>query len=169
MSEQGGAEPDDSSDDDSPQLRKMQRMVDLAVERTNLAHERTRMAADRSEFSANRSYMAAERTLSVWVRTALALVTLGIAIDRFGLYLLEVPGHPHAGESDMLSAWGGAGLVAFGVLMAITTGIRFLVYVRAYRRFHTVPTRHGPYLAPSFAGLTALFGTGVLILLLVVG
>jgi hypothetical protein len=44
-----------------------------------------------------------------------------------------------------------------------------LVYVGAYRRTHTEPTRHGPFLAPIFALLSALFGIGVLILLLVVG
>jgi uncharacterized membrane protein YidH (DUF202 family) len=169
VSEQDGSGQDESSDGESPQIRMMQRMVELSAERSRLAEHRTSMAAQRSELSAGRSYMAAERTLSVWVRTALALITLGIAIDRFGLFLRKVPGQPHVAGSDTASTWGGTGLVAFGVLMAIATGLRFLRYVVAYRRTHEEPSRHGPFLAPTFALLTALFGIGVLVLLLAVG
>lgn len=163
------------------QLEAMQRMVDLAVQRTNLAAERTRMSAersrmsadrsrmsaDRSEMSAERSYLAAERTLSVWVRTSLALMVFGIAIDRFGLLLLRVPDDQAGVESTEVSTWGGAALIALGVLMALVTGLRFRTYAIAYRRNHEVPVRHGPFLAPTFAVLVALFGIGLLVLLLV--
>lgn len=160
---------------ESEQLELMQRMVDLSIERTQLAvkrtemsAERSRMSAERSEMSAQRSYMNAERTLSVWVRTALALMVFGIAIDRFGLLLHELP-PPHGRFSpNTLSTWGGAALVVFGVLMSLTTGARFLAYVAAYRRNHRIPVFHGPFLAPVFALLVALFGIALLLLLLVV-
>lgn len=137
---------------DSQQLAMMQQLVD--------------MSADRSQMSAERSYMNAERTLSVWVRTALALMVFGVAIDRFGLLLRRMPGTGGRLKPDMLSTWGGTGLVAFGVIMALTTGIRFLAYARDYRRNHDVPTHHGPFLAPFFALCVAVFGIALLLLLL---
>jgi putative membrane protein len=165
--QQGRQGPGEPGQDEPQQLVLMRRMVDLAVERTRLAHERTRMSAERSEMSAGRSYMNAERTLSVWVRTALAVMVVGIAIDRFGLLLLQHPGHQEVAGPDTASAWTGAGLVALGVLMAAVTGVRFRRYAAAYRRTHTVPEHHGPFMAPAFALLVVLFGIVLLILLLV--
>lgn len=157
------------------QLAAMQRMVDLAVERTNLAVERTKMSAERSEMSADRSrmsaersYLSAERTLSVWIRTALALMVFGIAIDRFGLLLLRVPQLRGGGlDTTVVSGWAGEALIAFGVLVVVVAAIRFLAYAATYRGTHEIPAHHGPYLAPTFAGLVALFGTGLFVLLLV--
>lgn len=140
----------------------------MADERTVMASERTTMAADRSEMSAERSYMAAERTLSVWVRTALSLMVFGIAIDRFGLLLRKapLPGTDQRLDPEAVSVWGGAGLVAFGVVMVLTTGVRFWLYVIQYRRHHQPPDRHGPFLAPVFAFLVAIFGIGLLMLMM---
>ncbi|MGA7964543.1 MAG: DUF202 domain-containing protein [Gammaproteobacteria bacterium] len=125
-----------------------------------------KMSADRSEMSAARNYMNAERTLSVWVRTALALMVFGIAMDRFGLLLHRLPNASNHLNPNRLSTWGGAVLVALGVIVAVTTGIRFLTYAVAYRRNHQVPVHHGPFLGPFFALSTALFGLALLILLL---
>jgi putative membrane protein len=135
----------------------MQRMVDLSVQRTTLAAQRT-------EMSAERSYMNAERTLSVWIRTALAVMVVGIAVDRFGLFLLQNHGAPgrNGRASDLL----GAGLVALGVLIAVVPSVRFGRYASVYRRSHAVPHHHGPFMAPAFAALVALFGVILLVLLL---
>lgn len=170
---------DEPGPDESEQLRLMQRLVELSVERTRLAAkrnemsadrsrmsaDRSRMSAQRSEMSAERTYLNAERTLSVWIRTALAVMVVGIAVDRFGLVLLEQPttAHPH----DTSSTWVGAALVALGVLMAVLTGARFGRYAATYRRTHTVPDHHGPFLAPMFAALVAGFGVALFVLLLV--
>ena len=124
------------------------------------------MSAVRSQMSAERNYMNAERTLSVWVRTALALMVFGIAMDRFGLLLHRLPSVGGALHPNRLSTWGGAALVTFGVIVAVTTGIRFLAYVVAYRRNYEVPTHHGPFLGPFFALCTAIFGIALLVLLL---
>jgi len=135
------------ADDETPtQLDYMQRLVEMSAERTAL--------------SAERSWQNAERTLSVWVRTALALMVFGIAIDRFGLLLREMPARTHAPAvyADGLSRWVGAALVAFGLLMACVTAARFLAYARDYRRRYEPPRKHGAVVAPAFAFLVAGFG-----------
>ena len=118
------------------------------------------------EMSSERSYMNAERTLAVWIRTALALMIFGIAIDRFGLLLRQMPlpqTHDHV-STHGLSSWGGGALIALGVVMALTTGTRFLAFAVAHRRIHRLPSYHGPYLGPTFALLVALFGVALLVI-----
>lgn len=129
------------------QIILMKRLVELSL--------------DRSQMSAERSYMNGERTLAVWIRTALALMIFGIAVDRFSL-LLQGRGHFDANE---LSSWGGGALIALGVLMAVSSGARFVAFSLAYRRMHRLPPHHGPYLGPVFAALVALFGIGLLVIL----
>ncbi|MGH8307354.1 MAG: YidH family protein [Gammaproteobacteria bacterium] len=120
------------------------------------------------QLSAERTYMNTERTLSVWIRTALGLMIFGIAIDRFGLLLHGLPWLPHAHIHRLTtSAWGGAILVALGVLMALTMDVRFLAYASIYRRSHEWPVKHGPYLAATFAALVAIFGIALLIIMVV--
>lgn len=108
--------------------------------------------------------MNAERTLSVWIRTALAVMVLGIGIDRFKLMLLHQAAQ--GAGLDRASGWVGAALVAFGILIALVTGIRFRLYVATYRRAHSQPWYHSPVVALGFALITALFGLVLLILLL---
>lgn len=153
---------------DPEQIALMKRVVELAEQQTALAATRTQQSAERSEMSAERSYMNAERTLSVWTRTALSLMVFGIAVDRFGLLLRHEP-WPHPGSPMLpspLSTLGGVILIALGVLMSLSTGVRYLVYARAWLREHSAP-HHGPYLAFTFAVLVALFGIALLIVLLV--
>ncbi|MGH8337386.1 MAG: YidH family protein [Gammaproteobacteria bacterium] len=120
------------------------------------------------QLSAERTYMNTERTLSVWIRTALGLMIFGIAIDRFGLLLHGLPWLPHGHLHRLTaSAWGGALLVALGVLMVLAMDIRFLAYASIYRRSHEWPVKHGPYLAATFASLVAVFGIILLIIMLV--
>ncbi|MGH8274935.1 MAG: YidH family protein [Gammaproteobacteria bacterium] len=142
------------------QIKLMKRLVEMSGERTKLS-------AERNEQSAERCYQNTERTLSSWTRTALELMVFGIAIDRFGLLLRKAPQHYFYGHlsADRLSHWGGAALVALGVLMSVTTGIRFLAYALGYRRAHGMPDYHGPYLAPGFTFLVAIFGIILLIVL----
>ena len=119
------------------------------------------LALDQTQMSAERTYMNGERTLAVWVRTALALMIFGLAVDRFSL-VLESHGNfnPHR-----LSRWGGGALILLGVAMAVICGARFLSFSLAYQRMHRLPARHGPYLGPVFAGLVALFGIALLVIL----
>ena len=65
-------------------------------------------------------HLANERTVLAWIRTAIAVMTLGIAINRFSLFLLEfsrtVPGgrtvNIHAEEA-------GTGIVGLGVVLIL--------------------------------------------------
>jgi uncharacterized membrane protein YidH (DUF202 family) len=180
---------------DDPQLALHQRLVDLSIERTRMSADRSRMSADRSRMSADRSrlsadrsrmsadrsrmsadrsvmsaqrsYMNVERTLSVWVRTALAVMVAGLAVDRFGLVLLEQPGH--GTSRDTASHLVGVALVAFGALIAVLTGARHARYAAGYRHRFPFPRRHGPALTFAFALLVALFGVVLVLLLLVAG
>lgn len=129
--------------------------------------EQIRLMKRLIEMSAERSYMNGERTLSVWIRTALELMIFGIAIDRFGLMLRQMPSlqsHRSLSPHD-LSTWGGGALIALGVVMALSTGTRFLVFAISHRRVHRLPAHHGPYLGPIFAALVALFGIALLFIL----
>jgi hypothetical protein len=50
--------------------------------------------------------------------------------------------------------------------MALTTGLRFFAYARAWRRQHRPPPFHGPYLASFFAVMVAIFGIVLLAIML---
>ena len=77
-------------------------------------------------------HLANERTILAWVRTAIAVMTLGIAINRFSLFLVEfarmVPGgrvaNVHAEEA-------GIGLVIVGVLVMLGGIWHYLDVARA--------------------------------------
>lgn len=142
----------------------------MSAERSTMSADRSKFSLDRSEMSEHRSYLNAERTLSVWIRTALALMVFGIAVDRFALLLSDHPWQPSSGPlpPHVLSTLGGAALVAFGTLMALSCGIRYLAYTIHWRRQHTAMPWHGPYLAFSFAMLTVAFGIGLLVVLFTV-
>ncbi|MGH8228052.1 MAG: YidH family protein [Steroidobacteraceae bacterium] len=135
-------------------------------EQITLMKRLVEMSRERSQMSSERTFMNAERTLSVWIRTALGLMVFGIAVDRFGLILRQLPAAQAQGHitKDALSTWGGGALIALGVLMAVSTGVRFALYAAAYRRVWRQPLRHGPYLGPIFAALVALFGVGLLVI-----
>jgi putative membrane protein len=77
-------------------------------------------------------HLANERTILAWVRTAIAIMTLGIAINRFSLFLIEfartVPGgrvaNLHAEEA-------GIGLVIVGVIVMLGGIWHYLDVARA--------------------------------------
>jgi inner membrane protein YidH len=119
------------------------------------------------EMSAQRTYLNAERNLLVWIRTALSLMIFGIAVDRFGLLLRRLPLPPlreHI-SPNTLSTSGGAALVGLGMLLALVSGFRYVVYARSYRRTHTWPYRHGPNFGFVSALLVALFGIALLVIM----
>lgn len=145
----------------------------MSEERSKMSADRSRMSAQRSEMSEVRSYHNAERTLAVWVRTALSLMVFGIAIDRFGLLLHQIPGGKDSAQLQQnallaaMSDWTGAALVLLAVVMALTTGLRFLAFARVWLDQHTPPAHHGPYLATFFALMVAAFGSLLLVFMLV--
>ena len=66
-------------------------------------------------------HLANERTILAWIRTAIAVMTLGVGINRFSLFLVEfshiVPG---SGRTANIHAEQlGVGLVILGILMML--------------------------------------------------
>ncbi|MBS0275034.1 MAG: DUF202 domain-containing protein [Proteobacteria bacterium] len=142
------------------------RQIELMKEMVALAERQTAMSAQRSEMSEVRSYHNAERTLSVWLRTALSLMIVGLAIDRFGLLLHGGTAPARGPVLEAASAWTSIALVLLGAIVAAATGGRFFAYARVWRRQHRFPAHHGPYLAPFFAAMVALFGVVLLAIML---
>lgn len=89
-------------------------------------------------------HLANERTILAWVRTAIAIITLGIAINRFSLFLIEfshiVPGgrgrtaNIHAEEM-------GIGLVLLGVIVMLGGIWHYLDVARAIDEGNYRPSR----------------------------
>lgn len=78
-------------------------------------------------------HLANERTILAWVRTAIAVMTLGIAINRFSLFLIEfarmVPGGGRA--TNVHAEEAGIGLVIVGVLVMLGGIWHYLDVARA--------------------------------------
>lgn len=77
-------------------------------------------------------HLANERTILAWIRTALAVMTLGVGINRFSLFLVEfskiVPGgHTVNMHAEML----GVGLVILGLVVMIGGIWHYLHVARA--------------------------------------
>ena len=74
-------------------------------------------------------HLANERTLLAWIRTAIAVMTLGVAINRFALFLMEIhqvlPEIRHLANRHIEKL--GIGLVVLGIVImcgAITHYLR---------------------------------------------
>ncbi len=77
-----------------------------------------------------RDHLANERTFLAWLRTAVSVISLGIAINRFSLYLKrlgEVEGAPKRfGEGVFINAERlGLGLILFGMLGLVLSAFRY--------------------------------------------
>jgi len=120
------------------------------------------------QLSAGRSYMNAERTLSVWVRTALGAMIFGIAIDRFGIMILEmnINNYKHLSRHLHIMHVTGVVLVAYSMLIALLYTVRFLKFASEYKKKYRFPSGHGIWLSPFFAFLVVLFGIPLLFIML---
>lgn len=146
-----------SEEDSNAQIEGMKKLVELAQIRTNQ--------------SAERNYHNAERTLSVWIRTALAAMIFGIATDRLGLMLYEIPSNMGSQFSppDKPSLVIGVVLVLFSMIMALASGFRFLAYVRVYKKQYALPAFHSEW-PPAFAAfIVAIFGAALLVFMIWIG
>ena len=79
-------------------------------------------------------HLANERTHLAYVRTAISLVTLGITVNRFSLYLKqhdELPAHPR--RVDLLggTATAGLGMVIYALLLMLVALHRYRAVERA--------------------------------------
>ena len=66
-------------------------------------------------------HLANERTFLAWIRTAIAVMTLGVAINRFALFLMEIhqvlPEVRHLANRHIEKL--GIGLVILGIVMLV--------------------------------------------------
>lgn len=66
-------------------------------------------------------HLANERTFLAWIRTAIAVMTLGVAINRFALFLMEIhqvlPEIRHLANRHIEKL--GIGLVILGIVMLV--------------------------------------------------
>jgi len=83
-----------------------------------------------------RDYLANERTFLAYLRTALSLLSLGISINRFSLYLLDRNlVSPTPGSSAMLrnTESFGTGMAVIGLLLLVWGAIHFALTYRQIR------------------------------------
>ncbi len=93
-------------------------------------------------------HLANERTVLAWIRTAIAVITLGVGINRFSLFLVEfshvVPGgrtvNIHAEEL-------GIGLVILGIAMLLGAIWHYLDVAKAIDEGTYQPSRRKIVLA----------------------
>jgi putative membrane protein len=87
-----------------------------------------------------RDYLAEERTFLAWIRTGIALMGFGFVVVRLGIFGDE----PHstqltaAGQSDELSLWFGAALIAIGAIVHLISAWRFMRLVNELSRHQFV-------------------------------
>lgn len=139
-----------------------------ADKQLELMNQLVELSKDRSQMSAERSYMNAERTLSVWIRTALGAMIFGLAIDRFGLMLRELPatGGQELHQTGMLTHIAGFVLMIYSMIIAFSSAIRYRSYCREYRKQFKVPLYHGTNLPSFYAFMIVCFGAGLLVLMI---
>lgn len=135
------------------------------------ARKLVELAQIRTQQSAERNYQNAERTLSVWMRTALATMIFGIAIDRLGLMLYEIPQHTtiKLTKPDAPSMIFGGILVLFSIVMALASGARFLAYAHDYKKQYAAPAFHNEWPPAIAAFMVAIFGAALLIFMIWIG
>jgi putative membrane protein len=72
-------------------------------------------------------HLANERTVLAWVRTSIAVMTFGVAINRFSLFLLEFHIESHLQQSANRHVERlGIGLVALGVAIMVGAALHYL-------------------------------------------
>jgi putative membrane protein len=109
-------------------------------------------------------HLANERTILAWIRTALAVMTLGVGINRFSLFLKEfsrlVPGgrpvNIHAEEL-------GIGLVVLGVLLLLGAIWHYLYVARMIDEESYRPSRYT--IVTAALAVVAMGGTSLVWLL----
>jgi len=109
-------------------------------------------------------HLANERTILAWIRTAIAVMTLGVGINRFSLFLVEfshlVPGKR---TENIRAEELGVGLVILGILMMLGAIWHYLDIAKAIDEGTYRPSRYKIVLA-SLAVLS-LGGTSLVWLL----
>jgi putative membrane protein len=82
-------------------------------------------------------HLANDRTFLAFLRTSVSLLSLGVAVNRFALYLVEkqIPVPQHVGMSGLVRTEQlGVGLVVAGGVLMVFALLRFLATANAIDR-----------------------------------
>ncbi|MBV8171023.1 MAG: DUF202 domain-containing protein [Candidatus Eremiobacteraeota bacterium] len=80
-----------------------------------------------------REYLANERTYLAYLRTALALLSLGISVNRFSLFLLErnrIPETSTSGQTLVGAEQLGIGMAVIGLLLLVWGTVHYAIVYR---------------------------------------
>lgn len=104
-------------------------------------------------------HLANERTHLAYVRTAVALISFGITINRFSLYLLQQQVLPEFKEGGILrdAERIGFGMVVFGVLLAALAAFRYVKVDHAIEQGEFRPHRAVPLIVAVAVVITGVF------------
>lgn len=107
----------------------------------------------------NRVRLANERTFLSWIRTSIAIMAFGFVVQKFALFLKQAAiftgQEPSGGESPLISAVAGTGLVALGTLLVL---LAFLRFRRVERQISTDEVLSSSRLDAWVAGIIFLLG-----------
>ncbi|MFO1162537.1 MAG: DUF202 domain-containing protein [Reyranellaceae bacterium] len=108
-------------------------------------------------------HLANERTILAWVRTSIAVMTFGVALNRFSLFLLEF--HRTSASEQVVNRNAervGTGLIALGVLIMFCASWHYLHVAQSIDQ-ETYRPRRFMIIAMSFA-IVAIGGTALILL-----
>jgi len=107
-------------------------------------------------------HLANERTMLAWIRTSIAVITLGVAINRFSLFLIEI----HQVVPDVRIAANrhveklGLGLVVLGIVIMVGA---IWHYLRVSHAIDTETYRPSTLIMVMTSSVIVLMGSAALI------
>jgi len=108
-------------------------------------------------------HLANERTVLAWVRTSIAVMTFGVALNRFSLFLLEFHHTPEAERAvNRHAETVGIGLIALGVVIMCGALWHYIHVADMIDRDIYRPRRASVILAS--IGVMAIGGTALILL-----
>lgn len=105
-------------------------------------------------------HLSNERTYLSYLRTAVSLMSFGIAINRFSVFLTQsksVPETPHPASRLLSSERFGIGMVALGMALLVWAAIHYCLILRQIERQNFRPNPRGILI---LTALILIFGLG---------
>lgn len=101
--------------------------TDLSEKRTGLSEHRTDLSEHRTNLSTARSHLANERTHLAYLRTGISLISFGVTLNRFSLFLIQSNEMAQFGGRSLLRDTKnvGIGMVILGCAMLLWSVSRF--------------------------------------------